>query len=206
MLLRNIPLLARRLPLLIAALIAALIAGAAVAQTTVPPETGTAPIPSAAGTVPGTAPGPDAFAALAWLEGCWRGSVNQREFNEHWLPPRGNLMIGASHTVTEDKTQGYEFLRLEVRADGVYYVVVQSGQNETAYRLVERSVDDTAGRSDELFTFTNPALDFPSRIIYRRSGKGWLYATVEGKVGGAPRQVIYPMRRVGCESGEFLQR
>jgi hypothetical protein len=196
--LRNVPLLTRHLALLIATLIA----GSAVAQTTVPPETGTAPATSAAGTVPG----PDAFAALAWLEGCWRGSVNQREFNEHWLPPRGSLMIGASHTVTEDKTQGYEFLRLEVRADGVYYVVAQSGQNETAYRLVERSVDDTAGRSDELFTFANPALDFPSRIIYRRSGKGWLYATVEGKVGGAPRQVIYPMRRVGCESGEFLQR
>jgi Domain of unknown function (DUF6265) len=198
MLLRNVSLLARRLPLLIGVLIAA----AAAAQTTAPPEPSPAPAAAAAG----KAPGPEAFAALAWLEGCWRGSVTQREFNEHWLPPRGNLMIGASHTVAQDKTQSHEFLRLEVRADGVYYVVVQSGQNETAYRLVERSVDDTSGRSDELFTFANPALDFPSTIIYRRSGKGWLYATVEGKVGGAPRQVIYPMRRVGCESGEFLQR
>jgi hypothetical protein len=25
----------------------------------------------------------------AWLEGCWRGAVNQREFREHWLPLRG---------------------------------------------------------------------------------------------------------------------
>jgi hypothetical protein len=194
----NAPLLARRLPLLLAALIT----GTAGAQTAAPAEA----VPAQVAPAEAKVPGPEAFAALAWLEGCWRGSVNQREFNEHWLPPRGNLMIGASHTVLQGKTQGYEFLRLEVRPDGVYYVAVQTGQKESAYRLVERSVDNAAGRADELFTFANPALEFPSRIIYRRGAEGWLYATVEGKVGATPRQVIYPMRRIGCESGELIQR
>lgn len=198
MALRNVPLRLRPIPFLMAASIA----GIAGAQTAAPPQPGPAP----AAPAEAKAPGPEAFAALAWLEGCWRGSVNQREFNEHWLPPRGNLMVGASHIVFQGKTQGYEFLRLEVRPDGVYYVAVQSGQKESAYRLVERSVDEAAGRNDELFTFANPALDFPSRIIYRRGAEGWLYATVEGKVGAAPRQVIYPMRRIGCESGEYLKR
>src|SRR5688500_734656 len=63
------------------------------------------------------------IARFAWLEGCWRGEVNRREYREHWLPLRGGLMIGVSHTTSEGKTQGYEYLRLEPRADGVYYIV-----------------------------------------------------------------------------------
>ena len=33
-----------------------------------------------------------------------------------------------------------------------------------------------------------------------------MYATVEGKVGGAERKATYPMRRIDCESGEFILR
>jgi hypothetical protein len=150
--------------------------------------------------------GADAFAALAWLKGCWRGSVNQREFTEHWLPPRANLMLGASHTVFQGRTQSYEFLRIEVRPDGVHYVAAPPGQKEAAYRLVERTVDNAAGRNDEVFTFENTERAFPQRIIYRRGSEGWLYATVEGDVAGAPKQVVYPMRRYGCDTGELLAR
>lgn len=184
-------------------LLAAVLFGAPVAAQTAPvPPASPAPSSSAQAKLPGS----DAFASLAWLEGCWRGSVNQREFNEHWLPPRSNVMVGASHTVAQERTQSYEYLRLEVRPDGVYYVAVPSGQKEAAFRLVERTVDTTAGRNDEIYTFANPAHDFPQKITYRRASEGWLYATVEGTVNGAPRQVIYPMRRIGCESGEFLRR
>ncbi len=52
------------------------------------------------------------------------------------------------------------------------------------------------------FVFVNPALDFPQKITYRRATQGWLYATVDGKVGGADKEVTYPMRRIDCESGE----
>ena len=194
---RTILLAFATVPLLIA--LAGVPAGA---QTATPPEANPAPAASAQTKVAGA----EDFAALAWLEGCWRGSANQREFNEHWLPPRGGLMVGASHTVFQGRTQGYEYLRLELRPDGVYYVAAPSGKNEVAYRLVDRTVDTTAGRTDELFNFANPAQDFPQKIIYRKGLEGWLYATVEGKVGAAPKQVIYPMRRIGCESGEFIRR
>jgi len=143
------------------------------------------------------------LAPLAWLEGCWRGSVNKREFREHWLPLRGDLMVGISHTVMDGKTLDFEYLRLERRADGVHYVTVPSGQKETAFKLAEVA---TPEGGDVVFTFANPAHDFPQRISYRRSSEGWLYATVEGKVAGADRQVIYPMRRIGCESGELIKK
>jgi hypothetical protein len=146
------------------------------------------------------------LAPLAWLEGCWRGAVNRREFLERWMPLRGNLLIGVSHIVMQDRTLGFEYLRLESRPDGIYYVASPSGKSESAFRLTEQSVDRAEGRNDQIFTFTNPALEFPQKITYRRGADGWLYAAVDGKSGGKDRQVIYPMRRVDCESGEFLLR
>jgi uncharacterized protein DUF6265 len=146
------------------------------------------------------APGTSSLDSLAWLEGCWRGAVNQREFREHWLPLRGGMLIGASHTIVGDKTQDYEYLRLETRPGGVYYVALPSGKSETAFKLASVATDDGA----TIFTFANTVDDFPQRIVYRRGSEGWLYASVEGKLRGEDRTVTYPMRRVGCESGEFI--
>jgi hypothetical protein len=141
-----------------------------------------------------------ALAPLAWLEGCWRGSANQREFREHWLPLRGNLLVGAGHTVAGGRTQDYEFIRIEPRADGVYYVAAPRNQKETAFKLAGKTTDGP----DEIFTFQNPAHDFPQTIIYRRGREGWLYVHVEGKLGTEDRRVIYPFRRIDCESGEMI--
>jgi hypothetical protein len=148
--------------------------------------------------------GADPLAQFAWLEGCWRGSVNQHDFREHWLPPRGGLMIGASHTVTGGKTLDYEYLRIEPRVDGVYYVdlAMGPGRKETAYKLVERAMD----LDDEVFTFAGAGPEFPQKILYRHNAGGWLYATVAGQLNGADKQVIYPMRHVGCETGEIIKK
>ena len=139
--------------------------------------------------------------ALAWLAGCWSGSVNRREFREHWLPLRGGMMIGAGHTVVQGKTQDFEFIRLETRPEGVFYVALPSGQKEAAFKLTATATDE----KDQIFTFTNVAHDFPQRIVYRRGSEGWLYATIDGRLNGEERKVIYPMRRIDCQSGEFIR-
>lgn len=142
------------------------------------------------------------LAPLAWLSGCWKGSVNQRDFREHWMPLRGNLLLGTGHTTLNGQTQDFEYLRIEPRADGIYYVALPSKQKEEAFKLGNVVKDD----ADTIFTFSNPAHDFPQRIIYRRATEGWLYVHAEGTVNGAERKVIYPMRRVGCESGEIIPK
>ena len=172
-------------------------AAGAFAQSPSPPEAKPADL---------KAPDGDALAPLAWLEGCWLGTVNRREYREQWMPLRGNLLVGVSHTVAQGKTQGFEYLRLESRPDGVYYVASPSGKTESAFRLAEQTIDAAGDRKDQMFTFVNPAVEFPQRITYRRASDGWLYAAVEGKAGGADRQVTYPMRRIDCESGEFILR
>jgi hypothetical protein len=140
--------------------------------------------------------------ALAWLRGCWKGEVNRREFLEQWSPARGGMMVGISHTViapkfqgtlkdrmdtagktkadpANEKTQDYEYLRLETRPDGVYYVAIPAGKKEVAFKLTDVA-DDKGAR---LFTFSNAADEFPQRIVYGHGAGGWLYAQVLGKTG-----------------------
>jgi len=146
------------------------------------------------------------LAPLAWLEGCWMSSVNKREVREHWLPLRGNLLLGMSQTVVQGKTQDYEYLRIESRPDGVYYVALPSGQNATSFKFEGKTVVTMGDRNDDAFVFTNPALEFPQKLVYRRATQGWLYASVVGKVAGKDKEVMYPMRRINCETGEVLER
>ena len=183
-------------------------------------QTAAAPAPAPAKAAPvAAAPSLD---ALAWLRGCWKGSVARREFREQWMPPRGGMMVGISHTVVApklqgsmqqrletvgkeeesaaDKTQDFEYLRLEIRRDGVYYVDVPSGKTERAFKLTGVGEDNGA----ELYTFTNPVDEFPQRIVYRRGKEGWLYAQVMAKPGTGAKDVIYPMRHVDCLTDAFL--
>ena len=148
----------------------------------------------------------DPLAPLAWLDGCWRGSVNQRDFREQWMPLRGGMLIGVSQIVMGGKTQGYEYLRIEARADGIYYIATPAGAKEDAFKFTGKTIDTAGDRGDELFAFERSSSEFPQRIIYRRASGGWLYAQVEGKVNGAERQVIYPMRRIDCASGAFIEK
>jgi hypothetical protein len=179
--------------------IVALAAGVtACAQMPAPQKSADAP--AAAATAQPSGP----LAPLAWLEGCWRGAVNKREFREQWLPLRGDLLIGVSHTVMEGMTQDYNYLRIEPRGGALWYVSATPGQPEAAFRLADVATDKESG--DKTWTFDNSRARFPQHIRYRRGSEGWLYAHVEGSVDGAERKVIYPMRRIDCETGELIPR
>ena len=142
------------------------------------------------------------LAPLAWLNGCWGGNVNQREFREYWHPLRGGVMVGVGHNAMRDKTVSYEHLRLESNADGVFYIAHPMGQKEVPFKLSATKKEGP----DEIFTFTNGANPFPQVITYRRATDGWLYVEVLGKQAGKDQKVIYPFRRVDCESGEFIRK
>ena len=109
------------------------------------------------------------------------------------------MMLGAGQTVGEGRTIDFDYLRLELGDDGsVKYVIVPNRQPEIGYRLSSTAKDE--------FTFSNPSVEFPQRIVYHRGDEGWLYARVEGKVNGVAKEVTYPMRHVDCMSGEVLRK
>ena len=50
------------------------------------------------------------------------------------MPLRGGMLLGVTQTVLQGRTQDYEYLRLEARADGtVRYVTMPSGQPELVF-------------------------------------------------------------------------
>jgi hypothetical protein len=184
---------------LTAALLAGALVGPASAQAPATPPA----VPSGGATNDKPADKPTGpLAPLAWMRGCWEGKVNQRDFREEWLPTAGDMMIGVSQTTLRDKTVDFEYLRLESRPEGVFYIAAPSGKNEAAFRLAGQ----TTSGGDEVFTFVSatPGAEYPQRIIYRHASEGWLYATVEGKIKGVDKQVIFPMRRVDCQTGAVV--
>jgi hypothetical protein len=204
-----------RLPL--AAALAALTAACAIAPqqpAQEPPASGALVVkPAPAEAAPSNAPAPGAATSaatpergpltpLAWLEGCWQGSVNQRDFNEHWLPLRGGMLVGAGQSVLRGKVDDYEFLRLEAKPDAIYFTQFSADRKETTFKLVSTTTDD----KDTLFAFTNTGDGFPARLTYRRGAEGWLFETIEGPLNGADRKVIYPLHRVDCETGELIRQ
>lgn len=139
---------------------------------------------------------------MAWLRGCWHGLVNQRDFGEQWSAPAGGIMVGIGHTAMQGRTLDYQYLRLESRPDGVYYVAIAKGRKEQTFRLADVRRDEANGA--QVFTFDNVASEFPQHLVYHRGAEGWLYAGIDGQISGVDRKVTYPMRHVSCETGALL--
>lgn len=142
-----------------------------------------------------------ALAPFAWLEGCWKGDVNHREFREFWMPARGNVMIGVGQLSWNGAMQDYQYLRLEAK-DGVVFSQFSGDRKPYAFKLVSTATDE----KDTVFTFDHTEATFPEHLVYRRGAGGWLYETVEGTLDGKPKTVIYPLHRVDCETGELVDR
>lgn len=156
--------------------------------------------PSASAPAAPVATGP--LAPLAWLAGCWQGNVNEREFRETWLPLRGGMLIGAGQQVLRGVVQDYEFLRIDARPDGIHFTQFSGDRKESSFKLSATTADG----NDTIFTFANTTAAFPARLVYRHGAEGWLYETIEGPLNGSDKKVIYPLRRVDCETGELVTK
>ena len=114
---------------------------------------------------------------LSWLAGDWQTAVGGRsQIEEHWTKASGGTMIGMGRTVARDQTYEFEYLRIEQRADGIYYVAHPKGQCPgTDFKLTRASTTEAV--------FENPQHDFPKRIIYRKSADDSLTATIDAGEG-----------------------
>ncbi len=120
-----------------------------------------------------SAPAPATIQDLSWISGDWELTSGNRRIDEHWTSAAGGTMMGMSRTVAGDRTLSFEYLRIETRPDGIYYVAHPRAQSPgTDFKLVRAEKDEAV--------FENLAHDFPKRIIYRRNPDGSLTARVEG--------------------------
>lgn len=100
-------------------------------------------------------------------------------------------MPGLARETTAKGRQLFEYLRIEARADGIYYVAQPGGRSPTEFRLVDSGTHRAR--------FTNPAHDFPRGIEYTREGNT-LRAHLDGVEGGVARTLDYSYR---LKSGEL---
>jgi hypothetical protein len=127
----------------------------------------------------------------SWMAGCWELRTAGRSTLEMWMPPTGDLMLGASRTVTNGMVREFEHLRLSAAGDTLVYTALPSGQQQTDFRSTRVGADT--------IVFENPSHDFPQRIVYWRRGADSLIARVEGPgPNNTTRGFTVPMRRVDC--------
>lgn len=138
--------------------------------------------------VAGAQAGP--LARAGWLSGCWEQRTSNRVTLEMWMPPLGDMMLGAGRTTVGTATREYEQLRLKVDGDRLVYTALPSGQHEASFPSIVVS--------DTLLVFENTAHDFPQRITYRRQGADSIVAQTEGPGPNGTRRIQFAMRRVSC--------
>lgn len=115
-------------------------------------------------------------ADLGWIAGHWEGPVGRAQAEEHWIAPAGGAMLGVSRTIARDRMVGFEFLRIEKRAAGIFYVAQPGGRPPTDFKLTQSGATSAV--------FENPQHDHPKIITYRLEGADTLVARIEGDEGG----------------------
>jgi hypothetical protein len=113
---------------------------------------------------------------VSWIAGSWQTAPGgRRQIEEHWTAAAGGSMMGVSRTVSGDKTVEFEYLRIEQRADGIYYVAHPKARCPgTDFKLTRATATEAV--------FENPQHDFPKRIIYRKTDDG-LTASIDAGEG-----------------------
>ena len=123
---------------------------------------------------------------LAFLRGSWEGGGGPMKFEERWTEEAGGLMLGVSRTLKGERAVAFEFLRIEFRKEGVFYVAQPGGAPKTEFKLTASD-----GRSA---TFENPEHDHPKKIRYSLEADGSLKAELDG-AEGKQAFVFKPVKR-----------
>ncbi len=126
---------------------------------------------------------------LSWLVGQWRSNDGETVFEEHWMSSAGGMMVGMGREVKNDKLSFHEYLRLEERADGIYYVAQPFGRAATDFRLTK--IDDS------IAVFENPQHDFPNCIKYKRRNDGSVQVLGSGMENAKPKSFEYVLHKKG---------
>jgi Domain of unknown function (DUF6265) len=125
---------------------------------------------------------------LTWMAGDWQTAPGGRaQIEEHWTQPAGGSMLGMSRTVAGNRTAEFEFLRIEQRDDGIYYVAQPKGRcPATDFKLTRVGSQEAV--------FENPQHDFPKRITYRKMADDSLTAAIDG--GEGTKAITFQFRRI----------
>ncbi|WP_448547769.1 DUF6265 family protein [Thalassotalea fusca] len=115
---------------------------------------------------------------VAWLLGNWQATSEKYITKETWRKVSANTFEGRGETLATQskKIVGMESLRLVEMSDEVFFLAkVKSNSLPVAFKLI-RCGNDIA-------EFSNPAHDFPQKLVYERHGENALNVLVAGEHG-----------------------
>lgn len=129
---------------------------------------------------------------LGWLSGCWAYDGSDSGSGEYWMHPVGGSMLAVSRTIKDDRTVGFEYLRIaEVDGESLALFASPSGKPAVRFNLIKLTDTEVA--------FENPHHDFPQRIMYSLGEGGALLGRIEGQSDGKPVAIDFPMTSVDCK-------
>jgi hypothetical protein len=109
--------------------------------------------------------------------------MGKAHLEEHWIQPAGGMMLGVSRTVAGGRTVSFEFLRIESRADGTFYVAQPQGRPPVEFKLTQRA--------ENRAVFENLQHDHPKIIRYSKEVDGSLHAEIEGDEKGTHKKMEF---------------
>ncbi|AGC45942.1 hypothetical protein MYSTI_04650 [Myxococcus stipitatus DSM 14675] len=120
----------------------------------------------------------DSIHDLGWLSGSWLQATAPNTLEEHWTHADGGTLMGVSRAVVQGKTVFFEYMRIEAREDGLYYVAQPMGRPGTDFKLVRCNSSGVL--------FENLQNEHPKHIRYERLSPTHLSARIEGEKDGKP--------------------
>lgn len=126
---------------------------------------------------------------IAFLAGCWSGTMGSLDLREQWSEAEGGLMLGTTRFYRDGRPVDFEFGMFSEDENGVTLWPYPRGErSEHGFPLV---------RVGDEFVFENLEHDDPVRIIYARTGPDELAPRIEGRDGSSRGW----LRRVACPEG-----
>jgi hypothetical protein len=122
---------------------------------------------------------PPRLEQLRWMVGSWSGESGGVRMEEHWIEPRGGVMLGLHRDLLPDDGLFFEYLRIEQTPEGIVYFASPRGSKTTPFRMLELR--------GQRVVFHNPEHDFPQRIIYELRDGTTLCARIEGDENNQPK-------------------
>jgi hypothetical protein len=118
-----------------------------------------------------------------WMSGDWVRDEGRSWTEEHWSGPRAGLMLGTGRSGRGETVQSFEYMRIARDAQGrLTFWGSPGGAPAVAFPAVETG--------PAKIVFENPAHDFPTRIVYSRTGDR-LTASISGPGGANAQSWVY---------------
>ena len=114
------------------------------------------------------------FKRLKWLAGNWTRTNNKQgqTGEETWKITSSSKLTGKSFTLKGTDTVFIEHTTLQVKANGIFYIVIAPGDPKpTSFKITSLT--------DNSFVCENPEHDFPKKITYQLKGNH-IKATISG--------------------------